>query len=33
LTPNVHLQSSGTAGNGKGLPLPGGARSVTIPLR
>jgi predicted lipoprotein with Yx(FWY)xxD motif len=32
LTPSVHLKSSGTAGNGAGLPVPGGASSVTIAL-
>jgi predicted lipoprotein with Yx(FWY)xxD motif len=32
LTPSIHLKSSGTAGNGEGLPGPSGATSVTIPL-
>jgi predicted lipoprotein with Yx(FWY)xxD motif len=32
LTPSVHLKSTGTAGNGKGLPIPGGDRSETIRL-
>jgi hypothetical protein len=32
LTPSVHLKNSGTAGNGRGLPGPNGATSVTIPF-
>jgi len=32
LTPSVHLKSSGTAGNGKGVPTPGGDTSETIPV-
>jgi predicted lipoprotein with Yx(FWY)xxD motif len=32
LTPSVHLKSSGTAGNGNGLPAPGDGSFVTIAL-
>ena len=32
LTPSVHLKSSGTAGNGTGIPTSGGGSSVTISL-
>jgi predicted lipoprotein with Yx(FWY)xxD motif len=32
LTPSVHLKSSGTAGNGNGVPTSGGERSTTISL-
>jgi predicted lipoprotein with Yx(FWY)xxD motif len=32
LTPAIHLKSSGTAGNGNGVPTPGGGAFVTIPL-
>jgi predicted lipoprotein with Yx(FWY)xxD motif len=32
LTPSVHLKSSGTAGNGNGLHVPGGGSSTTISL-
>jgi hypothetical protein len=32
LTPAIHLKSSGTAGNGNGVPTPGGGAFVTISL-
>jgi predicted lipoprotein with Yx(FWY)xxD motif len=33
LTPAIHLKSAGTAGNGNGVPAPGGGAFVTILLR